>query len=228
MKISIVMPTLDEASNLARRARELAAQSQPWEWIVCDGGSADDTVAIARAAGAMVVHSERGRGAQLNAGAARASGEILVFLHADTTLPPDALTLVRSSLEDPRIVGGHFTFAFDDVTFAGRMLAFVYAAKRSLFRVWYGDSAIFVRGSAFRALGGFAPYPILEDADFVERLQRVGRTRRLRAVVTSSSRRYRGRLVKTIVRWTTIFALYKIGVSPHRLARFYPPHGLRQ
>jgi len=227
MKISVITPTLNEASNLALRARELARQEGPWEWIVADGGSTDDSVAVARTAGATLVHCERGRGPQLNAGAERGAGQVLVFLHADTALPRDAFSQIRAALRDPAMVGGNFTFAFDDVSFAGRVLAFVYAAKRTLFGVWYGDSAIFVRTTTFRELGGFAPYPILEDAHFVERLQRKGRTRRLQVVVTSSSRRYRGRVVETLVRWTTIFALYKLGFSPHWLARFYAPHGSR-
>ncbi|GAC1310843.1 MAG: TIGR04283 family arsenosugar biosynthesis glycosyltransferase [Vulcanimicrobiaceae bacterium] len=226
--VSVVMPTWNEATNLPQRARELAAQTGPWEWIVADGGSSDASMAIARAAGALVVACERGRGAQLNAGAALATGEAIVFLHADTALPSDAFAHLRAALRDPALVGGNFTFAFDDASLAGRALGFVYALKRACFGVWYGDSAIFVRTGVFRELGGYAAYPIFEDAEFVERLRRRGRTRRLAATVTSSSRRYRGRAVATIVRWTTLFALYKCGISPHRLARFYAPHGLRE
>ncbi len=218
---------MNEATNLPARARELAAQAGPWEWIVADGGSSDESVAVARALGATVVHCERGRGPQLNAGAARAVGSVFVFLHADTALPHDAFTQMRAALHDPKVVGGSFTFAFDDLSFAGRVLELVYAAKRTLFGVWYGDSALFVRAATFAELGGFAPFPILEDAHFVERLQRFGRTRRLTAVVTSSSRRYSGHVIETIVRWTTIFALYKLGVSPDRLARYYAPHRVR-
>ena len=224
MKISVVMPTLDEAANMSARAREIAGQAGPYEWIVADGGSADDTATVARAGGADVVRCERGRGQQQNAGASRASGDAIVFLHADTALPRDAFAQIRAALEDESVVGGNFTFAFDDPSLAGRGLALVYALKRVLFGVWYGDSAIFVRATTFAELGGFAPYPILEDAHFVERLRKRGRTRCLPAVVTSSARRYRGRVFATIVRWTMIFALYKLGVSPHRLARFYAPH----
>ncbi len=227
LNISVIMPTLNEATNLPARAGELAAQPGPWEWIVADGGSTDGSVAVARALGATVVFGDPGRGPQLNAGAAHAVGDVFMFLHADTALPHDAFLQMRAALRDPAIVGGNFTFAFDDDSFSGRVLSLVYAAKRTLFRVWYGDSALFVRATTFAELGGFAPYPILEDAHFVERLKRIGRTRRLDAVVTSSPRRYRGRVIETIVRWTTIFALYKVGVSPHRLARFYAPHGSR-
>ncbi len=225
MKISIVTPTLNEAKNLIARERELATQEGPWEWIIADGGSVDNSIQTARAAGAKIVRSEMGRGIQLNAGARIATGDVLLFLHADTALPRDALRQIRAALRDP-IVGGNFTLSFDDTSFASRLLAFVYVAKRKLFGVWYGDSAIFVRAITFRTLGGFAEFPILEDAHFVERLQRAGPTRRLDAVVTSSSRRYRGRVVATIVRWTTIFALYKLGIAPRRLARLYAPHSV--
>lgn len=224
MKISIVTPTFNEATNLVARERELATQEAPWEWIVVDGGSADNSIELARAAGAQVVRSKIGRGIQLNAGARLATGDVLLFLHADTALPSDALAQVRAALLDQAIVGGNFTLSFDDTSFTGHLLAFVYMAKRRLFGIWYGDSAIFVRAITFRTLGGFAEFPILEDAHFVERLQRAGPTRRLDAVVTSSSRRYRGRVVATIVRWTTIFALYKLGIAPRRLARLYAPH----
>ncbi len=217
-------PALNEAKNLIDRARELAAQEGPWEWIVADGGSADGTLDTARAAGATTVRSERGRGLQLNAGARLATGDVLLFLHADTILPRDAFGQIRAALLERAIVGGNFTFSFDDTSFAGQFLTFVYMMKRELFGVWYGDSGIFVRTTVFWALGGFAEFPILEDAQFVERLQRAGRTRRLEGVVRSSSRRYRGRIVATVLRWTTIFALYKLGVPPRRLGRLYAAH----
>ncbi len=222
--ISVITPTLNEGMNLTARARELAAQAMPWEWIVSDGGSTDDTVAVASAAGALVVHATRGRGPQLNAGAARARGDVYVFLHADTRLPQDAFAHLRSALADPEVVGGSFTFAFDDPSFTGRVLESVYALKRIVFGLWYGDSVIFVRAQTFAAMDGFALFPAFEDTDFVERLHRFGRTRRLAPIVTTSARRYQGRVVQTVFRWTTLFALYKCGVSPQLLARFYPPH----
>lgn len=225
MKISVITPTLNEAGNIHHRARELAMESPPWEWIVVDGGSNDETAVVARRMGAKVIVAARGRGTQLNTGAQAASGDILLFLHADTALPHGALDAIRGACRKTRIVGGNFTFSFADPSLAGRFLSAVYAAKQRVFRVWYGDSAIFVRADTFQSLGGFKGYPILEDIDFVERLRARGRTVRLPLVVRSLARRYRGRFVATVARWSGIFALYKLGISPNRLARFYPPHG---
>ncbi|GAC1658402.1 MAG: TIGR04283 family arsenosugar biosynthesis glycosyltransferase [Candidatus Elarobacter sp.] len=224
MRISIVTPVLNEERNLRERAGEISVQRGPWEWIVVDGGSDDGSDIVARNAGAQLIRAPRGRGPQLNSGAAKANGEALLFLHADTSLPPGALEAIRSAFSDANIVGGNFTFAFDDRSITGRFLGAVYAAKQRLFRVWYGDSAMFVRRGVFERLGGFADIPIMEDIRFVERLRDVGRTTRLRLIVRSSARRYRGRAFATILRWTTIFGLYKCGVSPHLLARYYQPH----
>jgi rSAM/selenodomain-associated transferase 2 len=222
--VSVITPALNEAHNLTERARELSRQQPPWEWIVVDGGSDDGTPQRARDAGATVLSAPRGRGTQLNAGARSAEGEVLLFLHADTSLPDRAFEAIRDACREARIVGGNFAFRFDDDSFAGRFLGVVYAGKQRLLRAWYGDSAMFVRREIFSALGGFEDFPIMEDLDFAVRLRRFGATVRLPLTVTSSARRYRGRLVATIARWTVIFGLYKLGVSPHRLARLYPPH----
>ena len=224
MNISIVTPALNEAERMPARGREIAAQSGPCEWIVVDGGSEDGTPAAALAAGARIIATPRGRGPQLNAGAAAASGEVLLFLHADTALPLGALDAIRTALLDPGAVGGNFTFGFDDDTVEARFLARVYAFKQSVFGVWYGDSAMFVRRETFDAIGGFERFPIMEDLRLVENLRRVGRTVRLPLIARSSARRYRGRFLRTIARWSAVLALYKCGVSPHRLARLYPPH----
>ncbi|MBC5821004.1 MAG: TIGR04283 family arsenosugar biosynthesis glycosyltransferase [Candidatus Eremiobacteraeota bacterium] len=215
---------MNEARNVRVRAHEIVRQQGPWEWIVADGGSDDDTISAARDVGAFAMRASRGRGPQMNAGASAARGEILLFLHADSTLPDGAFSAIRAALRDPRAVGGNFALRFDDDGFGGRLLAGVYALKQRLFGIWYGDSATFVRRDAFATLGGFGDVPILEDISFVERLRCHGATVRLPLAMTSSARRYRGRLLRTILRWTAIFALYKLGVAPQRLARFYPPH----
>ncbi len=224
MNISIVTPALNEAGRMSARGREIATQLGPCEWIVVDGGSGDGTPAAAQAAGARTIAAPRGRGPQLNAGAEAASGEVLLFLHADTALPPGALDAIRSALLDPLLAGGNFTFGFDDDTVGARLLARVYAFKQRVFGVWYGDSAMFVRREAFDAVGGFESFPIMEDLRFVEKLRRVGRTVKLPLVARSSARRYRGHLLRTVARWSLVFTLYKFGVSPHRLAYLYPAH----
>ncbi len=218
------MPTLNEARTLPSRRAELHLQTPPWEWIVADGGSDDGTPDLARALGARTLSAARGRGTQLNAGAAVASGEIVLFLHADTALAPGALDAVRRVMAGAAIVGGNFTLRFDDPSFPARLLAFFYAAQQRFLGIWFGDSAIFCRRSTFERLGGFPQWPILEDLAFVDKLREAGKTRKLALPVVTSARRYRGRLFVTILRWLSIFTLYRLGVSPARLAHLYRPH----
>ncbi|GAC1419759.1 MAG: TIGR04283 family arsenosugar biosynthesis glycosyltransferase [Candidatus Velthaea sp.] len=221
----MIMPVLNEASNLAERAAELARQSGPLEWIVADGGSSDDSVALARSLGAQVVVSPRGRGRQMDAGAAAAVGDVFLFLHADTALDDGALSAIRLALADERVAGGNFTLRFDDDGAAGRLFVLIYALQQRLMRVYFGDSAIFVRRATFALLAGFGTEPLMEDYAFVRRLEAHGRTRKLRSIVRTSARRYRGRPVRTLLRWMVLMLLYRLGVSPARLQRFYREHG---
>ncbi len=224
MRVSVIVPTLNEASNIERRAREIACQTGPIEWIVADGGSSDATRELAAAAGATVVVSERGRGAQLDRGAACASGDVLLFLHADTALPPGAIATIRVALGDARVVGGNFTLRFDEPTLFPRFFAGVYALQQWLFGVYYGDSAIFVRAQTYRTIGGFGPIPIMEDYAFVTRLRRAGRTVKLPTIVTTSARRFSAAPLRALWVWLTILVLYHLGVPPQRLAQLYRPH----
>ena len=218
------MPVLNEARALPSRQAELQLQTPPWEWIVVDGGSDDGTPDIARTLGARTVLAERGRARQLNAGAALASGDVVLFLHADTALAAGALDEIRRVLRDTAIAGGNFTLRFDDPAHSARILAAFYALQHRVLGIWFGDSAIFCRRSTFERLGGFPQLPIMEDLAFVDRLRTAGRTIKLALPVVTSARRYRGRLLTTIVRWISIFLLYRAGVSPNRLAHLYRPH----
>ena len=218
------MPALNEARTIPLRAAELQLQAPPWEWIVIDGGSDDGTPEIARTLGARTARAARGRASQLNAGAALATGDVVLFLHADTALPTGALDEIRRVIRDPAIAGGNFTLRFDDPACSARILAAFYALQHRVLGIWFGDSAIFCRRSIFERLGGFPPLPIMEDLAFVDRLRAAGRTIKLRLPVITSARRYRGRLLTTLVRWISIFLLYRIGVSPNRLAHLYRPH----
>ncbi len=227
MLISIVTPALEEAETVPVRGREIACQEGPYEWIVSDGGSSDATVARAQAAGAIVVASARGRGVQLDSGAARATGDVLLFLHADTALPVDALAAVRRALGDPDIVGGNFTLRFDEGTWTAALFAAVYALQQRLFGVYFGDSAIFIRRETFDRVRGFGNLPIMEDYEFVRKLARAGRVVKLGSVVTTSARRYRGKPVRSVCLWFAIALLYRAGVPPRRLRALYAPHAAR-
>jgi len=224
MRVSIVTPTLNEERNVAARAVELRRQRGPWEWIVADGGSNDRTVVVAAECGALVVAAKRGRGAQLSAGAAAASGDIFLFLHADTSLPDGALDAVRSALGRSELVGGNFALRFDERGVAATLFAFIYRLQQRMMRTYFGDSAIFVRRGVYERLGGFPDVAILEDDAFVQRLERAGKTIRIPLTVATSGRRYRGRPLRALLRWTAILLLHRSGIPAQRLARLYAPH----
>jgi len=192
------------------------------EVVVADGSSPDDTVARARAAGARVVVAPKGRGAQLDAGARAAEGDVLLFLHADAVLEPGAREAIARALADPAVVGGNFRLVFDGAKTAARLFGLANDVRRRLFAVYYGDSALFVRRETFLAIGGVRPLPIFEDYDFVRRLERSGATAYVRDVsVRASSRRFAGRPVRTLALWTTLQLLYSAGLPAERLARWY-------
>ncbi len=220
MRCSVVIPTLNEARTITRTLRRVE-RMDPHEIIVSDGGSADDTQALA-AASATVVSGKPGRGRQLNAGAAAASGDVLLFLHADVALPDHALTAIDGALDDHHVIGGSFRVRFGPEPHQ----AFI-SASYDLLRlggrgVIYGDSTIFSRRDAFEAVGGFADWPIMEDVNFVSRLRGQGRFVELPLTVVPSSRRWQsGGLWRTWASWWAIQLMFGVGVSPAWLGRFY-------
>jgi rSAM/selenodomain-associated transferase 2 len=193
-----------------------------FEVIICDGGSADATGETARQCGLRVIEAPRGRGPQMNAGARLAKGETLLFLHADTRLPEDAVALVVDALTDDRVCGGNFSLIFGGDTRAARLLTRIYPFLR-LGGMLYGDSAIFVRRRVFDRLDGYREYPIFEDCDLYRRMRRLGRFVRLNACATTSSRRFEGRFIRTFALWSLMQVLYWLGVNPNLLNRLYKP-----
>lgn len=229
-RVSVIIPTLDEAARLPPLVAALRGEPGLAEIIVADGGSADGTPAVAEALGARVVRGARGRGQQLRDGAAAASGEILLFLHADSVFPAGGLAALAAALDgDPAIPGGNFRVVFDGDSGFARWLTGFYAWLRH-FTLYYGDSGIFVRRAIYEAIGGFAPMPLMEDYDFVRRLERAGPTTRIEhPPLVTSSRKFAGRHPIAIFwGWSLVHVLYWLGVAPERLARIYYPHGWRQ
>lgn len=220
MRISVIIPTLNEASTI-QRTLERVRRLEPYEIIVADGGSSDATRELASPL-ATVVTSRRVRGRQLNAGAARATGDAFVFLHADVRLPSDAFDAIAGALRDPEVLGGYFK-----VRFGRRPFEVFVAASYDLLRfggraVIYGDSTIFVRREAFERLGGFRDYPIMEDVNFVSRLRLLGRVVGLPQIVVPSTRRWeRGGRLNAWASWWAIQLLYGLPISPHWLGRLY-------
>ena len=220
-RVSVVIPALDEAAALPGLLDHLAALGGDLEAIVADGGSADGSPEIAarHPLRPKVVRAPLGRAQQMNAGAAAATGELIVFLHADTRLPAAALPRLRRV---PRsVAGGNFELRFDGGDRFARLLGAWYAAQRRL-GVYYGDSAIWVRREAFARLGGFRPLPIMEDYDLARRLERSGRTACIPGPAVTSGRRWRRLGVpRTVFTWVAIRWLYLAGIPPARLASLY-------
>jgi rSAM/selenodomain-associated transferase 2 len=219
--VSIIIPTLDEEAELPATLASVRAQPEPKEIIVADGGSEDATREIAEQHGTELVTGRRGRAQQMNAGAARATGDVLLFLHADTRLPAGALDHVREALATPDTAAGCFRLRFDRDGF------WLWLWSRPIWMRWhrwaFGDRALFVRREAFDAVGGFPDQPIFEDLDIVRALRREGRFAFLDAAVVTSSRRYEreGALRQQLRNWA-LWTAWLLGVDPQRVARFYP------
>lgn len=221
--ISIIIPTLNEESSLPPLLDALRGETADHEVIIVDGGSEDRTVEIAHARGFRVILAVPGRGNALCAGVQVSHGDILWFLHADTTLPVGALTAIEEALAaKPHVIGGNFRLVFDGNTGFTRWLTGFYGWIRWV-GLYYGDSGIFVRRRAYEALGGFRPIPLMEDLDLVRRLERLGKTCRIdEPPLVTSSRRFDGRHPAEIVYgWIKLHILFWLGVSPDRLVQMY-------
>ncbi|HET7439092.1 MAG TPA: TIGR04283 family arsenosugar biosynthesis glycosyltransferase [Nitrospira sp.] len=230
MTITVIIPTLNEASTIATTIRH-TAQLGFDEIVVVDGESSDQTRTIVDSLESGTQPSldmvrlltvAPGRASQLNAGAKAARGDVLLFLHADTMLPNCAEQHIESALADPLVVGGRFDVQFDSLSILGRMIGTFMNVRSRLTRISTGDQAMFVRRHVFERLGGFSDIPIMEDIEFSIRLKRTGATIALHDRVTTSFRRWeqRGSVHTILLMWALRF-LYWIGVSPHRLQRFY-------
>lgn len=221
-RISIVVPLLDEEALVADALDRLRALG-PFEIIGADGGSSDRTAALARPRVDRLLVTPPGRAMQLNAAAAIARGEVLLFVHVDTRLPARALDAVSATLTDPTVIGGAFRVSIQDSRTRYRVVEWGANLRATLTRVPYGDQAVFVRRALFQELGGFPPVPVLEDVAFARRLKRAGRVQLLRERVTNSSRRWeREGLVYATLRNWLITLLFVSGIPAQRLARWYP------
>lgn len=220
MLISVIIPTLNEASSIGRTLA--SANDADVEIVVADGGSADATAALAQEFGARVIVTAGGRAAQQNAGAAASRGEALLFLHADTVLPPDWSEQVRAILSAPGVILGAFRLAIGGAAAAERLIASGANWRSRWLALPYGDQGLFMARATFEQLGGFRPLPIMEDWDLVKRARRRGRVVLAATAVTTSPRRWR-RLgpVRTTLVNALVVAGFRLGVPPHWLGRFY-------
>lgn len=220
MRISVVVPTLDEAPRI--ESAVASARAPQVEILVADGGSRDGTVRRAEAAGARVVRSAPGRARQLDAGARASGGEAVLFLHADTRLPAGWDAALRRALADPRVAGGAFAFRFDERGPLLRGIEWGVAARVALLSLPYGDQALFVRRSILEALGGVPQVPIMEDLDLVRGVRRCGRLARVPLPVQTSARRYRdGGVLRTFARNAAAAGAWTLGLDRARVAGWY-------
>ncbi len=221
--LTIIVPTLNDSAQLAHTLSNLQTlRTRGVRVVVVDGGSADESVASAAPLADIVMHAQQGRASQQNSGAAIATSEVLLFLHADTTLPPDSDTLITRALCEKNHVWGRFDIVFDVSTPMLRVVAWMMNARSRLTGIATGDQAIFVRRDAFNDVGQFPAIDLMEDIALSKKLKMLSPPVCLRERVTTSSPRWREQGVwRTIVlMWWLRFA-YLIGVSPLRLARWY-------
>lgn len=220
-RISVIIPTLNEAPNIEATVTGLQTYRDV-EIIVADGGSRDDTVAIARSLGARVITTVPSKAGQMNAGAAAASGEVLLFLHADTRLPDNFAQLVTATACQRGFCAGAFSLSIDADARALRLIEKVANWRSRRLHLPYGDQAIFLSRRLFNEIGGFADLPIMEDYELMRRLKRRGKIIILPAAVTTSARRWLNRgIVRTWLVNQAIVIGYFFGISPRNLRRWY-------
>lgn len=222
-RLSVVIPTLNEAAHLARLLPDLLAREPGVEVVVVDGGSDDGSGdVVARWAAVRWLAGPRGRARQMNAGARAAAGTTLLFLHADTRLPDGAGAAIEAALADPAVVGGRFDVRIDSPRPLLGVVGWMMNQRSRLSGISTGDQGIFVRRAVFEEIGGYADIPLMEDVELTRRLKRRGRVAALRLRVTTSARKWeREGAVRTIVLMWTLRLLYALGVSPARLHRWY-------
>ena len=220
-RISIIIPTLNDAAVIARTIAALP-KSEKLEILVVDGGSSDDTAEIARKHGAGVLSCAPSKAKQMNAGAEAARGDVLLFLHADTLLPEKFENKVLRAADRQGFCAGAFSLGIDSRDRGLRFIEWVANRRARLFKLPYGDQALFVSRDLFISIGGFADYPIMEDFDLVRRLKNIGHITILPDTVKTSPRRWQNLgVLRAWILNQMIIVAYFMGIPPRRLAVWY-------
>jgi len=227
--VSVIIPTYNEESAIERTLAHLSRVHGDLEIIVADGESTDRTRARVESLiptfprPLRVIRAPRNRARQLNHAGREARGDTLLFLHADVITPPDVVEAMEQALAAGIHCGGNFDLVFEGESAWNR--AFTWANRvRRRFGIYYGDSGIFVRRRVFERLGGFKTIPVMDDYEFIRRMERAGRTLCLPVTLKVSDRRWRRQgIPRTLLSWILVQSLFSIGIPAEYLARFYAP-----
>ena len=227
-KFSVIIPVLNEQQNINSIIEHVKNQdtSRQCEIIVADGDSDGSTIKAIKADSVTSITAQKGRAWQLNAGTEIAKGKILLFLHADTKLPPNAFDKISDVMANPKYVAGAFDLGVDSDRFSIKLIVARTRIRSRVTRVPYGDQAIFIRKKYFDKIGRFKEIPLLEDIDLMVRIRKKGdKICILHDQVSTSARRWeREGVLYTTLRNLTVVTLYRFGVSPERLAKYYKAH----
>lgn len=224
MKISVIIPCLNEEGFLEKTLEHVLRLSGNFEVIVVDGGSTDNTVKIADSfEGVETLISTKGRANQMNHGAQVATGQILLFLHADTFLPASAFESITNQLRKSGYIGGSFCLKMDKQHLV--LNFYTWCSRSNLEFFTYGDHAMFMKKKVFNAIGGYRQIPFLEDVEIQKRLRKAGKFRKLDIAVTTSARRFEktGTLPQLVID-VLLVILFKLGIPPKQLKKFYKDH----
>jgi len=224
-EFSIIVPVLNEQGQINSFIDKIKDQNfgDYFEIIIVDGDPQGGTINTIRDNSIICITSPKGRGRQMNAGAAAACGEILIFLHADTTLPDDALGKISRALQNRDYVGGAFDLKIDSDILFLKYISTRASLRSRRNRIPYGDQAIFIRKKYFDQIGGYKEIPLMEDIDLMHRIKKDGeKIVILPDKVTTSARRWENEgALYTTMRNLILVRLFYMGVSPHKLAKYY-------
>jgi rSAM/selenodomain-associated transferase 2 len=221
LKISIIIPVLNEATSI-KPVIQQALTGENIEIIVVDGGSQDQTVEVVHALGVKLIHSSPGRGQQMNLGATQATGEILLFLHADTYLPHQFDDYIYQILAQPQTIAGAFNLNISAHLSGIRWVEMIVNWRSRFLQFPYGDQAIFLKTTTFWQVGGFPQLPIMEDFELIRQLRKTGKIAIADAAILTSGRRWQKLgILKTTLLNQLIIIGYLLGISPDKLAKFY-------
>jgi len=226
---SVVIPVLHESEIINTLLQKLCEHQfhENLEIIVVDGSEQHDTIDAVHSKKVICLESKKGRARQMNAGAAVARGEVLVFLHADTFVPDNAFSCIKRVLQDAKVVGGAFDLGIRSNRIIFKIIGKIASLRSRITRIPYGDQGFFIRRKYFHAMGGYRDVPLMEDVDIMQRIKRRGDTISiLPEKVYTASRRWEGEgIVYCTLRNWMVMVLYCFGVSPHKLARYYRANG---